>query len=222
MLLLLLLLLLFNRSPDRVACQNHEVMDFQPRTGSTSVLDPVVLVKPYYLVSLLHILQPFYGSFVPPPWFTSYPPSIYHHLRLLHFCLLHPLLTQYSPGIGATVHLDVAPTCRPPPLVSVLSSLTVLDLLPRSLLAPGVLLFVPVSAVYLIHLPPPFADLDLGPMHAYVALPSPPPPPAVLDLRTIPYRYLGIVFVIRHLPCPPVPCASDSTSLCVMPYLGFF
>ena len=69
--------LLFKHSPDGVACPNHEVLVFQPRTGDNTGLDSVNINKPYYLVSPSHLLQPCSGSFVSPPdLHPTAPPSV--------------------------------------------------------------------------------------------------------------------------------------------------
>ena len=68
--------------------------------------------------------------------------------------LLHP----NSPGRGASFHLDIAPTHWLPPLASEITSLVVLNLLTRSLPAPGFLRHMPVVAVYLVCLNPLFCQ----------------------------------------------------------------
>ena len=58
--------MLSNHSPAHLTCPNHDIMVFWPRTGATMGLKSVVIIKTFYLVSPLHLLQPCYVSFVPP------------------------------------------------------------------------------------------------------------------------------------------------------------
>ena len=119
----------------------------------------------------------------------------------LHFYLLYPFLRPYYPGRRPNVHLEVAPTSQPPPLVSAIPYLSALNLIPRSLLTPGVPHRIPKSVVSLVCLPP-FVSLYLliGPcqplrvlpsvgiflyMPSYLALLS-APPSAGLNLRPSP------------------------------------
>ena len=67
---------------------------------------------------------------------------------------LHPLLTPNSHGHGASVHMDVASTRRPPPLIPALTYLAVLRLLPRYLLDPGFPRRMPVNTVSLVRSTP--------------------------------------------------------------------
>ena len=110
-------------------------------------------------VTLIIIISRYFGSmcfnrfldirFLPSPYVTVW----WHALSLLH-----PTPPPYPnlPGCGASVHLDVAPTHRPQLIFPALTSLAVLDLLPKSLLAPGLLHHVPVNTVNLIRSPPHF------------------------------------------------------------------
>ena len=121
-----------------------------------------------------HVTTVFWVFSSPPPKPNSYIPSICHSSMPLHFSLLQPVLPPYSPRRGATVHLDVSHTHRPPLLISALPYLAVLYLLTISLLEPGVPRHVPVSAVSLVRSPPPFSALNLciGPCQTLGVLPS--------------------------------------------------
>ena len=66
----------------------------------------------------------------------------------------HPPLPTNSPIGLASFHLVVSPTRRPPPLFPALTYLSVLDLLPRYLPAPGVPRRVSINVVPLFRLPP--------------------------------------------------------------------
>ena len=91
-------------------------------------------------------------------WVFRFPPRTYilplYHISQFDAALLHSLISPNYPGIRETVHMYVSFTRQPPPLVSVLSYLSVLDLLPRSLLAPEFPLRMPVFSVYLVRSPP--------------------------------------------------------------------
>ena len=140
---------LFNRPPARVACSNYEVVVLQPYTGSAPGLDSVAIIKPYYLVSPTHLLQPCSRYFIFPAH-TFYCPPICHWLTLLHFSILYALILLYSPGRRATFHLDFALIPQPTPPISTLPSLAIMDLLPRFLSAPVFPRRIPVSAVSLV------------------------------------------------------------------------
>ena len=101
--------------PVRAVCTNHGLVVFQPRTGTSLYLGYVDIIITTYSSHLPpHLFQPFLGLIFPdltpiaPPFSTSW----------CRFALsLHPLLPPNSPRLGATVHLDGAPTRRSPPLV---------------------------------------------------------------------------------------------------------
>ena len=137
--------MLFNWLPDCLACPNHEVVVFQPQTGDTPVLTPPLLLQ-----NIFKSLRPTYYNgfldFPPPPWTFNLPPP---HLVLFDdvLYLLQPITPPKYPRHVATVYLDVSPTRRLPPLISVLPYLAVLDLLPRSLPALVVPPCMPVSTV---------------------------------------------------------------------------
>ena len=168
----------------------------------------------------------------PLPWPTSYHP---HHLSLFYaasiISLLYPLLIPYSPRRGATVHIDVAPIRQPPPLVSELPSLAVLNLLTRYLPDPGVSRYVPVSAVSLVRFPPlwypqpaprslstPRDSPFCWSIHTSKCLRRPPirSPPSRLYLRTSNCWSWGVCVVFYCVSWTPVPCASASPSLSVV------
>ena len=151
--------------------------------------------------------------------------------------LLHPFLPPKSPGCGSFVYLDVAPARHPLPPVPALTSIAVLNLLPMSLSSLGFLCCMPVNSVSLIHSLPLCRSWPMprslssprgfpfqGSLHPSAFLLCPhvsPPPPAVLDWQLSPLQILrGLCRVL----CPPVPCASASSSLllrCLLVSSGF-
>ena len=88
----------------------------QPRLGIATVLDSVTCIQLYYSLLLTHLFQPCSGSPFLPPGPNSYISPI-----MYPFTPLRSLLSSASPpnlpGCGATIHMDGAPTRRPPPLV---------------------------------------------------------------------------------------------------------
>ena len=143
------------RPPVHVVCPNDEVVVFQTQTVNAPDLRSIANITT--IISLPpHLLQQCYGSSLPPPGTHYYHPTICHHYTTLHFYLLHLFLPTTLPGGGASAHLDISPTPRRPTLVPALTSLAIPDLLPRSLLAPGVPRRMPVVAVYLVRSPNPF------------------------------------------------------------------
>ena len=140
--------------------------------------------------------------------------------------MLHLLLFPNLPRRGSSIHMDISPTRRHPPLIPVFTSLAVLDLLTRSLRAPGVPRRIHVNTMSLVcssplcrPLPAPrslsaprsFPFRWLLPTYAFYHRPNAPPPPlSGLYRRPIPMRVLrGLCRVLR----PPIPCASASSSL---------
>ena len=97
---------------------------FQPRTGTSTELISVAIFN-----LILYPLRPTCYKicldiyFYPPPWTYFLPPPYMSLFDTYSLYMLHPLITTNSNGRGATVHLDVAPTHRPPPLVSTLPSI---------------------------------------------------------------------------------------------------
>ena len=69
-------LLLFNLSPDPLACPNHEVVVLQPLAGDTPGLESIDILKNYYIAPLRHLFQPRYGTFVPPSTYILPPPHL--------------------------------------------------------------------------------------------------------------------------------------------------
>ena len=100
----------------RAVCQNHEVVVFQPWTATAPDLGSVANITTFiYLTSLL--FQTCSGSFsLPPPRPISYFSPIFHPSKPL-LSLFSPAFPPISAGYGATIHLDVTPAHRPPPLV---------------------------------------------------------------------------------------------------------
>ena len=121
-----LLLLLLTCTPDLDVCTNHEVVMFQPWTGTFPDLSSITIVN---LINIL--LGPTCFNRVqllPYPHFTPFDAT--------PLSLLHPILPPNYPDRGASVHVGIDPTHQPPPLVPALNSLAVFDLLPISLPAP--------------------------------------------------------------------------------------
>ena len=128
---------------------------FRPRTGISPDLSSVAIIN--FISSLYcptcfkHFLD---LSLFPPPPDLLLPPPHLSPCNAVPISLFHPLLPPNSPGRGAFVHMDVAPTLQPTPLVISLTSLAVIDLLPRSLPYPGFPCRVPVNVMFLVRLHP--------------------------------------------------------------------
>ena len=90
-------------------------------------------------------------------------------LNATQVSLLHLLLPSKLPGRGESFHLDVAPTLCSPPLVPAITSLDVLDLLPRYHLDFVVLRRMPLVSVSLVRFTPLFCPLTAP---RYLSAPS--------------------------------------------------
>ena len=85
-------------------------------TGTAPDLGSVALIIKIYSSHIPpHLFQPFLDILFPSPDLTPIAPP-YSTCQRRFTLLLHLVLPPESPGRGATVHLDGAPTRRPPPL----------------------------------------------------------------------------------------------------------
>ena len=110
-------LCVFYRSPVCAVCPNHEVVVFQPQTvtapdlGSVANITTVISLPP--CMSQLRS-----GSlFSPPPIPIYYRSPIFQPPTTLISLFTHASTPPISSRFRETIHLDSAPTRRPPPLV---------------------------------------------------------------------------------------------------------
>ena len=198
---------------------------FQPRTGTSPELGPVSIVNLISSLSPPTCFDHFLYLHFPRRTYSYPPPPHLSPLGAVPLSLLHPILPPKFPSRGDFVHMDVAPTCWPPPLVPTLTSIAVLDLLRRSLPAPRVPYHVPMNAVSLVRSPPFFrpwpALTSLSdprvfhfrgylPLSAFLYCPPVHSPPTGLNRRPSPLPVLWDLCIFYHT---PVPCASASSSL---------
>ena len=108
----ILLLFLLTWSPDREVWLNHEVVMFQPRTGTFLYLGSVTIVNLISSLSRPTYFKSFLGLHF-FPWTYSYHPSIWHRLKTFHsLCCTHFPPQKNQPGV------ECPSTCTSPQPVS--------------------------------------------------------------------------------------------------------
>ena len=155
---------------------------------------------------------------------------ICHSSAPIHFSLLHPLLLLTPTVIGASVHLDAAPTHQLLPPINALNSLDVPNLLPRYLPDPGVLHRVPVVSVSLVR-PPPLCRPRFAPRFLLSprgspfrgSLPSLPSNTLPTCRHKLAAHYLPVPRGLRQVICvplalvhPPCPPCCRAVYWCIM------
>ena len=117
--LLMLLFLLFAWPLVYAVCSNHKMVGFQPLTGTAPDLGSVALININYFSHLPpDLFQPFLDiSPPPPPWYDSHCSPVLHPSTPICYLIEPAFPPQLSQAqSGATIHLEGAPTLRPPPL----------------------------------------------------------------------------------------------------------
>ena len=222
--LLLLLLFLFAWTPVRAVFPNHDVLVFQPPTGTAPDLGSVALIiTTYSSHHPPHLFRPFLdNSFFFRTRLPSLPQLPPVDAALLSSC------TCFSPPTLPGAEWPSTCTAPPPASLHRLSTLPSLSGWPQ--VVPRASLWLPS----LIWFPPPvlfltYAQVPVNPRvspvwgslltSAWICRSYVCSPPASLEWRPSP---LPVLKGFRSVLLSPVPCASASPSPCSAPYLGVF